>query len=519
MGLPPPMPARSARSRRRPRHPSPRPGMAAWIACALAALVLLKPQEVIEPLRGLPLLHVAFAAAVACAVLDVVYRRVRLSLAPQVPLVFAFFGWTLLVTAVKRPDALGAAASSLAVLSGLFLAVAVGCASRAGVRAFAWTFAGAAALVTVVALVQSGRPFVCFLATPDDWEGRGELAYDGRPCETALDCHAGAAVPDGNYRCERSGPLETSTIGGRIRYRGSLADPNELSLTIAVALPFVLALALRRKPHPRPLPATGRGGERREKSPRRHGGHGDSDFVLPPCPPCLRGESLLLPPLLTDGLLSGIAGFVRALPAVAQALATSAAVILSESRSGLLVLLIVLGAQALRWAGAWGVVAGCVFGPPLLLLGGRSGAEADESSNERVEVLREAFELIRGAHGVGLGFGQFTDASSLGLTAHNAYVLAAAEAGIVGLWLFCLALYLSLKVPVAVWLSERRPPEDVARMAPAIAIALLGAFAGILFLSWTYKDVLYLLMGVSAALHAAARAADPALRVRLSWKE
>jgi hypothetical protein len=490
--------------------------MAAWIACALVALVLLKPQEVAPLLAGLPLLHLAFAATVACAARDVIHRRVHLCLAPQVPFVLAFFGWALVITAVKRPDGLGAAVSSLAILAGPFLAVAVGCASRAGVRAFAWTFAGAAALVTVVALAQSRRPFVCFLAAPDDWEGRGELAYDGRPCETALDCHAGAPVPDGNYRCERSGPLETTTIGGRIRYRGSLADPNELSLAIAAALPFVLALASRpnrtASVSERTLAATVR---------ERHAGHPLPDGRGRGPLPDGRGSagSAYLPPLLTDGLLSGLARLGRAVPALAQVVATSAAVILSQSRSGLLVLLIVLGAQALRWAGAWGVVVGCVLCPPLLLLGGRSGVEADESADERVEVLREAFELIRGTRGVGLGFGQFTDASSLGLTAHNAYVLAAAETGVVGLWLFCLALYLSLKVPVAVWLSDRRPPADLARMAPAVAIAIAGASAGILFLSWTYKDVLYLLMGASAALFAAARAEDPSLRVRLSWKE
>jgi hypothetical protein len=478
--------------------------MAAWIACALVALVLLKPQEVVEPLAGLPLLHIAFAIAVVCAARDAIHRRIRLSVAPQVPYVLAFFGWTLVVTAIKRPDALGAAASSLAVLAGVFLAIAVGCASRAGVRAFAWTMAGAAALVTCVALVQSGRPFVCFLAAPDDWEGRGELAWDGRPCETPLDCRLGAPVPDGNYRCERSGPLQTSTIGGRIRYRGSLADPNELSLALAAALPFVIALAGRRQ-----RVAHG-GGPEGMREGMREGSRA-------------AGTATYLPPVLTDALLAAAARVGRALPAMAQVVATSAAVILSQSRSGLLVLLIVLGAQALRWAGAWGIVAGCFFGPPLILLGGRSGVEADESADERVEVLREAFELIRGSHGLGLGYGQFTDASTLGLTAHNAYVLAAAETGAVGLWLFCLALYLSLKVPVAVWLCERRPADpgarDVARMAPAVAVAQLGAFAGILFLSWTYKDVLYMLMGASAALYAAARAADPATRVRLSWKE
>jgi hypothetical protein len=41
---------------------------------------------------------------------------------------------------------------------------------------------------------------------------------------------------------------------------------------------------------------------------------------------------------------------------------------------------------------------------------------------------------------------------------------------------------------------------------------------GILFLSWAYKDVLYVLMGASAALASAAHAED-GVRVRLTAKE
>jgi hypothetical protein len=459
--------------------------MAAWISCALCALVIIKPQEFLELLHGLPLVYAAFAAALIAAVVDVIRRRVRLSLAPQVPLVLAFFGWALLVTALKRPAVLGDQVLSLAILAGLFLAVAVGCASPAGLRAFALTFTGCAALVATVALVQSQRPFGCFLAAPEDWEGRGELTFDGRPCDTVLDCRRDAPVPDGNYRCERRGPLSTATIGGRVRYRGSLADPNELSLTLSMALPFALALAERRRARAAPPPT----------------------------------RPVLLPPLLDDALLRSAGGLARALPALGMLVGIGVVVVLSQSRSGLLVFLAVLGLQIIRRVGPWGVVAGCALGPPLILLGGRSGAEADDSSDERAEILREAFELIRGTRGIGLGAGQFSDASSIGMTAHNAYILATAEVGFVGYLLFCLALYLSLKVPVAVWFGARPAERDVARFAPAIALSLCGALLGILFLSWTYKDVLYLVMGASAALYSAARAGDPTLRVRLSLRE
>lgn len=453
--------------------------MAAWIACALCALVIVKPQEIVVELAGLPLLYVAFGAVVIAAMVDVLRRRVRLSLAPQVPFLAGFFAWAIAVTAVRRPDVVVEVAIGLAIVGGIFAAVAIGCATQAGLRALAMTMSCCAALVTWVAIAQSEGELGCFLAAPDDWEGRGELVFDGRACASVADCRAEAPVPDGNYRCERRGPLSTATIGGRVRYRGSLADPNELSLAISIALPFVAALA-----------------GRAERRARR---------VVRP---------VALPPALGDRWLAWAAASWRALPAIGMHAAAAAAVILSRSRSGLLAFLAVVGAQAVRRAGAWGVVVGCALLPPMLLLGGRSGTEAEESTDERREILREAFELIRASKGLGIGAGQFTDASSIGMTAHNAYVLAAAEAGIVGYLLFSFALYLSIKVPIVVWLGGKG-----GRFAPAIAIALGAAYLGIAFLSWTYKDVLFMVLGASAALWSAARAEDPALRVGLSLRE
>jgi O-antigen ligase len=219
---------------------------------------------------------------------------------------------------------------------------------------------------------------------------------------------------------------------------------------------------------------------------------------------------------VSDSLLRKAVAFLRALPVLAFVGAAGVVVVLAQSRSGLLAFVTVLGLMAIRRAGAWGVVVGCVLAGPLLLLGGRSGAEADDSANERLEILREAFELMRIHKGFGLGAGQFSDASSLGLTAHNAYVLAAAEAGLVGLVLFALALYASLKVPVVVWLDARG--SAAARFAPALAFSLCGAMVGIVFLSWAYKDVLYMMMGASAALAAVAQA-EHGIRVRVSLKE
>jgi hypothetical protein len=471
--------------------------MAALVVCALCALVLIKPQEFIAPLAAVPLLYLTFAAAVVAIARDLLHRRLRLALAPQIPFFLAFLGWALLVTAVKAPVTLPVEAVSLGVLVCVFLAVAVGMGSSFGLRAFGAMFLGCAVLVSVVAAVQGQGPWGCFVGEPDDWDGRGELAFDGRSCESVYECRKNAPLPGGNYRCERMGPLNTTTLGGRVRYRGSLADPNELSLMIAMAVPFAFAMAEGRRA--RKVPA-----------------------VPPPLPaeePSVPRPPSLLPPLVSDGLLRGAGAALRAIPTAAVIAGMGFVVVLTRSRSGLIAFLIVLGIPLIRAIGPWGVVAGCLLGPPMILFGGRSGAEADSSTDERTELLREAFELIRGTKGIGVGAGQFTELSSIGLTAHNAYVLAAAEAGLVGVALFGLAVYASIKVPFAIWFGPYRVGRTIARLAPAIAVSLSGAVAGILFLSWTYKDVFYMLTGASAALYAAARARDPTVRVRVSPRE
>jgi O-antigen ligase len=214
-----------------------------------------------------------------------------------------------------------------------------------------------------------------------------------------------------------------------------------------------------------------------------------------------------------------VVGFVKSIPVAAIVAAMGFVVVLAQSRSGLIAFLVVVGAYFVRRAGAWGIVAGCLVGPPMLLFGGRAGSEAEQSSSERVELLREAFDMIRGTKGIGIGLGQFSDESSIGLTAHNAYVLAAAETGLVGMCLFGLVVYSSIKVPIAIWFGDYEVDATVSRMAAAVALALGGAVVGIFFLSWAYKDILYLTFASSAALYGVARAQDPRVRVRISFKE
>ncbi len=448
--------------------------MAATMVCVLCALVMLKPQEFVPILVGVPIVHIFFVLCLATGALDVMMGQIRLSAAPHVPLTIAYFVWGGLVTLVRSPATFSQEMGHLGIVLCLFAAAAFLPGTERGIRKVSVAYLLSALFASVVAILQAYAPLGCMMANPTDWEAKDVLEFDGRACETAIDCRKDPPIWNANYRCEHVGSFGTSTIGGRVRYRGTLADPNDLSLTAVLALPFAVALSERT------LKTSGT-----KKIPRESFWNGAVRFVL----------------MMTAVVIVGMM------------------IVLSQSRMGVIVFLLVMGLALLRRAGSWGVVLGLIMLPPVLLLGGRNGSDADASSNERLDLIADALSMIRGSQGIGVGVGRFAGESSTGLTAHNSYLLAASETGIVGITLFSLMLYAGIKVPISLWLGENEIDGQLKRWAPALTITLIGAYVGIFFLSWAYKEILYILLGLSAALYEAARKSNPDLRITLGARE
>lgn len=120
------------------------------------------------------------------------------------------------------------------------------------------------ALTVSLALVgvhQGTAPYGCVLVDPDKTGDITQGVADGRSCRDMedLDCYLrGEPEPGADYICERVGLLGTTSIAGRVRYRGVLQDPNELALVLGGGLAFAFAFAARRAPR-----ARGRGAARR----------------------------------------------------------------------------------------------------------------------------------------------------------------------------------------------------------------------------------------------------------------
>lgn len=435
----------------------------------LLVFVYARPHELIRELSQLNPLYLFLSLAAAGIARDAYRQRAAPLSTPLLRWVLLFSAWCVLGLLVRAPEAVAAKSVAVAVSMVLYLVIAHGVQRLRGLVAVAVTVFALGLFVAAVGAHQGQSPFGCVITDPGD---RSNHAFaDGNPCEAqepdgsprdgTLDCLA-TGRPGITYLCERVGLFGTSSIGGgRVRYLGVLLDPNELALATAIAVPFAFAFLEIRPNAPRLL--------------------------------------LLLGTLAVVGV----------------------EIVFTRSRGGQATFGAVLGAYFVKRYGLRrGLLVGGVAAIPMLLLGGRSDGDAHASTIERLGCACAGIKMLMAYPLTGVGYSRFTEHHNL--TAHNAYILAAGELGLPGLWLFAAILYLSHKIPVTVL---RLPADGTQerRTLRALAMALLAAFAGaavgIYFLSWTYHYVLWIHVGLAGALFAVAKRSHPALECRFSGRE
>ena len=430
--------------------------------------VLLKPQELYEVLTTIQPLYTLPALIVLGFIFDAGRFGLganRMSAAPYLGHALFFFAWCIITVIIRAPSRLSAEAILFGTSVLMSLSIAH-CAQTWKLYQIAGgTILALTLLLSFVGTHQANAPFRCHWIDPVD---RTVQHYDGHPCsgpEAEAECIKEEDDHEKTWVCEHAGLMGTASVGGRIRFRGNLEDPNELSLTVAIGLPFAFAFFQRKKTAVRLL------------------------------------------------LVAGSLALV------------GSCVFFSQSRGGQLVLLVVLGTYFLRQFG-WkiGVVAGGVAAVPLLILAsmtGRSSSEAEGSSAERIECLQIGLDLVRHSPVLGVGKGQFGEYHFL--TAHNSYVLAAAETGLLGFAVWSFVLYLAVKIPLSALraLDKQEGPEaqQARTWATALLASMLGAVVGSFFLSFSFHAILWIYIGFSGAYAGVLRKQLPDWRVRLSAKE
>jgi hypothetical protein len=312
-------------------------------------------------------------------------------------------------------------------------------------------------VIASIGVHQALSPLTCLRYSPVTKSS----VSDGRPCADSAEpeeCRVGGD-PDVRYQCEHSGVFDTYSIQGRVRYRGILQDPNELAWAVCMGAPLAFALYGRKR------------------------------------------------------------STLRFLTLVAMLVLGAVCVIKTQSRSGQLTFAAMLGVYFVRrfkWRGA---IAALIVAAPVMLLGGRSGESATESTEERLECWKQGFQMWQSDPFLGVGHAQFTEHHYL--TAHSSLVLTLAELGPIGFFLFTAVVYVAFKIALRAQIEYAG--SDHAAVAQTWSTALLASLTGTVvsafFLSIPYHPILWIDMGLAGALYAAIRNHDPNFHVRFGWRD
>ena len=415
---------------------------------ALLVFLFLRPQEIFPSLSG-----VTFPAVAAVVALGIVLDWRLAHSRPRMSAVFfvvtLFFGWEVVSAAVSAGDTLTTALAVSGAAWLFFAFISQSVQSFRALETLVVVVLVCSLVIVAVGIKQGLSPKVCLIRNGSGETGAGSVVSDGRSCVFARDCEQDSPDPEAEYLCERTGPLGTSTISGRVRYRGVVEDPNELAWVLSLSVPLVFTLFERRR--------------------------------------TLR----------------------RFLLAAGTTVAVIVCVVMTQSRSGLLSLLTTLGVyfiRRFRWKGA---AVGAILALPLLILGGRSGEDAESSSTERLECWQAGLSMWKGSPFLGVGFRNFGEHHYL--TAHNSFVLTLAELGPLGLLLWTLVIYGSIKMLARALrdFSGRPETQPAAQWAMALLAGMLGTLVSSFFLSIAYHGILWAFVGLVVAFWAAVRRHQP----------
>jgi hypothetical protein len=301
------------------------------------------------------------------------------------------------------------------------------------------------------------------------WQLNYEQTSDKRPCQSTAECYT---VPnheqhlrDYGWACERTGPLGLATVVDRIHYTGNLIDPNSLALALVMAAALLLGLATW---------------------PQR---------------PIRKWLWLLGLPLF----------------AFAVVLAASRA---AQVAMGAVLLCFFYFRVGILGAGLAGVLAS-----PVMLISTRNDAEAAYSTVTRIMTYLNGFRAFLDYPFFGVGYANYERISFL--NAHNSFLQALVETGVLGGTLYLTGIYVSVKLLFQVIRWPQSGLDDDAQLqlaelqhlAKTLLAMLLGVLLCVLFLSLAFDFSWLLPLGLIAAFEMHLREKLPGFRLSVGFIE
>jgi O-antigen ligase len=437
----------------------------------LVVFLLARPLDLFPDLQGGPVLYVLAALALFGVYADVRLRLTELRVPRHFGWALAFTAWCVVSAAICAPETLVKTILSLTIAFLVYGVLATGIQTFKGLQVIAGGMLAVALFIGALCVHMAQQPTQCVAYLPGETTALDQVGTvitagmghpDGRPCKKPEQCIEGGDRAN-LYTCESAGWFGLTSVKGRVRYTGTLHDPNEVALYVSACLPFAFAFYRRRR-------------------------------------------------TLWRGAL-----------AVSSTALVGATVYYTHSRGGLLVLLTVLGFYVLQRVGLkraliLAIPAGVVLVSLMLTSGGGARADAEDSTLKRLQCMWSGLQMLRHSPLYGVGFNQFTEHHDQ--TAHNSYILAAAELGVPGLLLWAMTFYLVGKSLVVALRTCPQPEAEVARIwGGALMASLLGITVGIFFLSFTYHYVLWVFFGLAGAFASAVRVHERRFTVTVGLRD
>jgi O-antigen ligase len=169
----------------------------------------------------------------------------------------------------------------------------------------------------------------------------------------------------------------------------------------------------------------------------------------------------------------------------------------THSRGGLVGLAVLVGLLARRRLTVFGgALASAAVATLMLVLGYTGGRYGDD----RLNIWSDGLGMFKSSPIWGVGYQRYTYFSDK--TAHNSFLLCAVELGLIGCFLWVGVILVSLWELrlVADVTSTRDSDEELRAWANAVLLSLVAFLVPGWFLSETYATMLYLLLGMSAAI-------------------
>jgi O-antigen ligase len=177
-------------------------------------------------------------------------------------------------------------------------------------------------------------------------------------------------------------------------------------------------------------------------------------------------------------------------------------VFMTDSRGGIISLgLLVMVMVWRRFGWKVGVAVGVVAFVGMFAFSARMGtiSTEEDSASARIDSWSVAIELIQSNPLFGVGARQFIEHHPK--TAHNSWLLCGAELGLFGYVPWLLMIYMSIKN--LLFISRKAVVErhgQLGRYADGVMWGLIAFMLAATFLSRTYIEPLYILIGMSAAI-------------------